>query len=249
MKTTSIFFRPASWAMLTASLLLIFASSKNANGQNVINEQRAYAENQHDPDFPAVKQFNAGVMATYTDIAPPPAIIGDVTYRLNRRFAAGILGGTTGAQSLAGLKLNAILYNKSKFTLMYRMLAVYYPGRRGQYLFDDSDKLIIPWILSMATIDGQFRSARGIRYSLGIGILETHCAESMRKFLFGRADERKIMPVELFHTFQTSASIPLSSRFTLKPEVVLIMKKGQLITKGEFKVFPINPFIKVIYSF
>ena len=249
MKIVNTFLRPASCLMLIAFLVVVFPTCTPVNAQNVSNDQGSYGDDQHDPDFPAMKRFNAGLMATYADIAPPPAVIGDLTYRFNRRFAAGLLAGTTGAQSLTGLKFNALLYKKNDFKLFYRMIAVYYPGRRGEYLFDDTDRRIIPWILSMATLDGQLRSASGVRYSLGIGLLETHCAESMRKFLFGKADERKIMPVDLFHTFQTSASIPISQNFTLRPELVVIMKNGQLIPSGKFKVFPINPFIKVIYSF
>ena len=248
MKTIVRFFQATAFTTLAPACVLMLTLPLHVNAQSVISGDRFNA-NHHDPDFPSLKQFNAGVMATYTNIAPPPAIIGDVTYRINQRLAVGLLGGTTGAQSLAGLKLNAVIYEKSQFKVFSRVIAVYYPGRRGQYLFDNTDKIIIPWILSMATIDAQLKTAGGVRWSVGVGVVETHCAESMKKFFFGRGEESRIMPVELFHTVQASASIPLSNKLTLRPEIILMMRKWALIPTGQFKVFPVNPFLKVVYAF
>ena len=106
-------------------------------------------DGQHDPDFPGRKRFNAGVMTTYSPITPPPAIVGDITYGISRRFSLGVLGGTTGAQSLAGLKINSVLLQHNNFRLMSRLVIIYYPGREGQYLFDRSEKSIMPWMLSI----------------------------------------------------------------------------------------------------
>ena len=202
-----------------------------------------------DADFPARGQFNAGLMSTFTGIAPPPALVGDVTYGVSSRIAAGILGGTTGAQSLAGAKLNAVLWERDNVRLMYRMIVIFYPGRDGQYLFDRSDTFIMPWMLSMGVADGSYTTSKGIRWSLGGGLLETHCVEGMKKYLWGTSEEEKVLPFEVFHTLQASASIPVSKRLILRPEVIAIMRHAKLIHKGEFKVFPINPFIKVVYSF
>lgn len=109
-----------------------------------VNGQHTYQGNTHDPDFPGRKRFNAGVMTTYTSITPPPAIIGDVTYGISRNFFVGIIVGTTGAQSLAGLKINSMLFQRNNFRVVYRIAIIYYPGRDGQYLLTTATNLLCP---------------------------------------------------------------------------------------------------------
>lgn len=208
-----------------------------------------YLLNRHDPDFPGRRNLNAGVLATFSTHAPPPAVIGDMTYGINARLSVGVLAGTTGAQSLAGLKFSSVVYQRQNFRVMYRMVLVYYPGRDGEYLFDTTDKYIMPWMLSVATFDAEWRARGGIRWSAGMGALETHCIEGMKRYFWGASDERKVSPFDVFHTFQGSATVPLPGRLTLRPEVIVVMRNARLIRTGDFKVFPINPFIKLIYSF
>lgn len=225
------------------SLVPVYTSAQH------IPLEKKSIENRHDPDFPGRTKFNAGVITTYTNTSPPPAIIGDVTYGIKDRFSIGAIAGTTGAQSLAGLKINAVLLQRTQFRMMYRMVIIYYPGRNGQYLFDRSDKHIVPWMLSMGVIDAEWRTPKGIRWSLGMGLLETHCVEGMKKY-FGRSvDETRTMPFEFFHTVQGSVSLPISNRLTFRPEVFVVMKDARLIHTGDFKVHPINPFLKLIYTF
>lgn len=220
-----------------------------AQAQLGINDQQIHNENQHDADFPGKKRFNAGIMGTYTTITPPPALVGDVTYGISERLSFGILGGTTGAQSLGGVKINAILFQRNNFRMIYRMVMIYYPGREGQYMFDRSEKSIMPWMLSMAVLDAAWKTRKGIRWSLGMGVLETHCIEGMKQFFWGVSDQERVSPFEVFHTLQGSVSIPLSKKLTFRPEIIAVMKDAQLVRTGDFKVFPINPFLKVIYTF
>ena len=237
MKESIAFF--IFWMVL---LLSVFFSTVNA--QVIPNRV-----NFNDPNFPSKRKFNAGVLATYTGIVPPPAIVGDVTYGVSSKIAVGVLGGTTGALALAGLKLNATLIRKNNFKVMYRMITIYYPERKGKFLFDRKDKFVMPWMLSMGAIDGEWVSKNGTRYSLGVGMLETHCIEGMKKYFWGHSDEKKVMPFEIFNTAQASVSIPVSKKLTLRPEIITVMKGTTLIKRGEFKVFPINPYLKLIYTF
>lgn len=229
-------------------IIILILSLVHVRAQNDLS-QSLRSKNQHDPELPGRKNFNAGVLTTYTNIAPPPAIIGDINYGINSRMSVGLMAGTTGAQSLAGLKFNAEILQRNDFRMLYRMIIVYYPGRRGEYLFDKSEKRIIPWMLSMAVVDAEWRTTKGIRWSVGMGLLETHCIVGMKKFFFGSGDEEKIMPFEFFHTVQGSVSIPVSRRLTLRPEVFVVMRNAQLIRTGEARVFPVNPFLKLIHTF
>ena len=229
------------------SINLLFTGSLNA--QSILAQSVVEQENRHDPDFPGRKIFNAGVMTTYTAITPPPALVGDITYGFSAKFSVGLIAGTTGAQSLAGTKLNVILYGRNNFRVIYRMVMLYYPGRDGQYLFDKSDTFIMPWMLTMGAINAEWTSPKNIRWSLGMGVLETHCIEGMKQYFWGETEKAKVSPFEVFHTLNGSVSIPVSKKFTFRPEVIAVMKDGQLVKRGDFRVFPINPFLKLIYTF
>jgi hypothetical protein len=232
------------WMLLITALFL-----KTVTAQVVIEKHPVKRSTQYDPNFPAKGRFNTGLLTTYTGIVPPPAVVADVTYGLSNKLSVGILGGTTGAITLAGLKLNASLIEKNNFRIIYRMMIIYYPERNGKFLFDKKDKHIMPWMLSMGVLDAEWKSETGIRWSLGMGLLETHCIEGMKKYFGGISDEEKESPFEIFHTFQGSVSIPVSKKLTLRPEVIAVMKGKDLVKRGEFKVFPINPFVKLIYTF
>jgi hypothetical protein len=202
-----------------------------------------------DPNFPKAGGFNAGVLTTYTNATPPPAIIADVTYGVSRKFGVGILGGTTGALALVGIKVNATLLDKNRFKINSRTVIVYYPERNGKFLFDRSQREVMPWILSMTVVDGELQTKKGNRYSLGIGFLETHCVEGMKKYFWGTSEEAKVVPFELFQTIQGSVSLPVSKKLAFRPEVILIMKDFRPIKSDVFRVSPINPYLKFIYTF
>lgn len=208
----------------------------------------------NDPIFPARGRFNAGVLGTYSPITPPPALIGDVTYGVSNNFSIGIAGGTTGALALFGIKLNAVIAERENFRIAYRMITVLYPERHGKFLFDRKDKHVMPWMLSMGVVDGEWRFENGIRTSIGMGLLETHCVEDMKYWFNGHhhpADETgEHKFFDLFTTAQAAVSIPVSKRFTLRPEIFGVFKKGKLIEREVYKIpFPINGYLSVIYSF
>lgn len=144
MKNTTTYFpanRAITFYLLAAALLL---SLSDANAQFFPDPRQDQEKNQHDSDFPGRKKINVGVMATYTSIAPPPAVIADATYGLSNRLSVGIMAGTTGTQLLTGVKFNARLLQKNNFRMMYRMVIVYYPGRKGEFLFDHTEKRLRP---------------------------------------------------------------------------------------------------------
>lgn len=227
-------------------MLLMVLFLKNASAQTV--EQTL-----NDPYFPRKGKFNAGLITTYTGKVPPPVLIGDVTYGFSNKFSLGIVGGTTGALALYGFKLNALVLQRNNFRVLYRMTSIYYPERHGKFLFDRVDKHVMPWMLSMGLMDAEWRTEKGIRWSLGMGLLETHCIDGMMNLIFNRKpspeEEEEELEFEVFNTLQGSVSIPLSKKFTLRPEVIAIMKGTQFINGGEHKVGPLNIYVSVVYSF
>lgn len=232
---------------LAAAIALTLLMSYSVKGQDKVDSLLSRIP-AYDPDFPERKRFNVGTMVTYSNLTPPPAIVGEVTYGFSRKFSAGILAGTTGTQILTGVKLNTVLFRNNSFSLMNRIVILYYPGRSGRFLFDTSHANIMPWMLSMATLDATYLSKNGTRWLLGVGVLETHCVEGMKDFFFGSSEERFLVPFEFFHTVQTSVSIPVSKRWLIGPDIIFIMQKGSLIRQGEFRVFPIHPFARVVYK-
>src|SRR5688500_7808855 len=146
--------------------MLSLLTFNEVNGQNAIIPSSS--ENRHDPDFPGKKRSNAGVMGTYTSITPPPALVADATYGISDKFSIGIIAGTTGAQSLAGVKINSMIFQRNNFRVVYRMVILYYPGRDGQYLFDTSDKSIMSWMLTLGALNAEWKSNKDIRWSLGM---------------------------------------------------------------------------------
>lgn len=246
MKTTFTLrraFKRNEVLILIVLFLLLLSSQVDAQVMSSVTVTR-----RPDANFPAKGHFNAGLITTYTGITPPPVVIADMTYGVSGRFAVGAMGGTTGAIGLYGLKLNSILMEKNSFRVMYRMVMVYYPGRSGAFLFDRQQRHIMAWMLSMGTIDAEWRTGKGIRWALGMGMMETNCVAGLKAWL-GDTGEEKNLPFELFHTVQGSVSIPLSGKIVIRPEVFCVMKRFELIQQGKFKVFPINPYLKFVYSF
>lgn len=232
------------WLILISMFLTISVKAQVINRNN-----KDYKQFLNDSNFPFYEKFNIGLMTTYAGIVPPPAVVVDVTYGVSEKVSVGILGGTTGAIALAGLKMNSIVLQKKQFRIMYRMVVIYYPQRHGKFLFDKSNKHIMPWMLSMGVVDAEWVTNKGIRWALGMGLMETHCIEGMKKHFSRHHDEEKESPFEIFHTFQGSVSIPVSKKLIFRPEVITVLKGGSLIERGKFKVFPINPYLKFIYTF
>jgi hypothetical protein len=211
-----------------------------------------------DPLFPGKGKFNGGLLTTYSGEAPPPVLIGDITYGVSNKFSVGITGGTTGALALFGIKVNASLLQRENFKVVFRMVSVYYPERDGKFLFEREDKYVMPWMLSMGFIDAEWKTKKNIRWALGIGVSETHCIEDMKMWFRceekhhtdGDCEEMKPSLIQVYGTVQGSVSIPLSKRLILRPEVIAVFKDSGLIKRGEYKItFPINSYIGIVYKF
>ena len=216
----------------------------------------------NDPHIPARRNFSGSLLTTYSSANPPPILIGDVMYGISDRFSLGITGGTTGSLALYGIKLNASVFQREYFRVLFRFTSIYYPERNGTFLFDKNELYVMPWMLSMAVTDAEFRSKKGMRWTIGMGLLETHCINDMKMWFgmphdhshhaedghMGELESGEL--IDVFNTIQGSVSIPLSKRFTLRTEVIAVFRGTELIEKGQWKVgFPINPYISVTYSF
>lgn len=224
--------------------------------ENVSNVNR-----QNDPYFPAKGKINVGVMTTFSTKTPPPIVIGDITYGISDKISVAVLGGTTGVIGLYGAKFNAILYEKESFRIHFRMPLIYYPERDGKFLFDRVDKQIMPWILTAAAVNAEWITKKNSRFSVGLGMVETHCVEDMKYWL----SKEKPHPAEAMeeemeqedfsmngvnNIIQGSASFPLSEKLTFNAEIVVVMDGFKLSKTGEFRGgFPINPYLSLIYSF
>jgi hypothetical protein len=208
----------------------------------------------NDPFFPARHRFNVGLYTSYRgpSIAAPVAI-GEVTYGFTKRFSMGFIVGTTGTLAVVGIRLAGSVYQKENFSLKYRMSVIYYPERNGTFLFDRTSQQVMPWFLSTGLLDGEWRMKSGLRWSVGMGLLETHCADGMMNLILGRKpsaeEEKNELPFHLFNTFQGAVSIPLSSRFTLRPEAIFVCHGLHLIGADDPKVSPVILYLNLVYAF
>lgn len=204
---------------------------------------------QNDPYFPSKGRFNAGLITTYRGASvPAPVAIGEITYGVSRKFSVGVVGGTTGTSSLVGTRLAGNLYEKNNFRLLGHLSIIYYPERNGTYLFDQSHKTVMPWMLSMGFLDAEWRLRSGVRLSAGLGALETHCVDGMMNLIFnskGEADD----VFQVFNTVRAAVSIPLSKRFTLQPEAITVMRGTQIVSSDTEKVGPLYLYLHVVYTF
>ncbi len=223
---------------------------------SLFQDAAAQAPNQfmNDPYFPGKHKFSAGLLTTYRGSSvAAPVLIGEVNYGVSNRFALGVVGGTTGTLSLIAIKLAARLYQKENFRLLYRMSVIYYLERKGTYLFDQSNRNVMPWILSMGLLDAEWKLKCGVRWSVGMGLLETHCVDGMMNMLLGRTQSQEEkdedLPLELFNTLQTSVAIPLSQRLILRPEAIVVFQGTQLVTGDQYKVGPLNIYLNLVYHF
>lgn len=225
-------------------LMLVLFARASAQGLNINAKDKLT-----DPYFPKKGKFNVGLLTTYSGVNPPPVFIGDVTYGVSNKLSIGLVGGTTGTMALYAFRLNAHLYQNENFRVLFRMSTIYYPERNGPFLFDKSDKYMMPWMLSMALVDAEWETPKGIRWSVGMGLIETHCVDDM-KMWFSKSEFHHKEGPEIFNTVQGGMSIPISKRFLIRPEVVVAMKGVRLVEQVRFKVtFPINPYLNLIYCF
>ena len=86
---------------------------------------------------------------------------------LANKTTLGITGGTTGALALYGIKFNTLIAGSENKRLLFRFLSVYYPERDGRFMFDRKDKYVMPWFLTMAVIDGEWKLKNRMRLNAG----------------------------------------------------------------------------------
>ena len=213
---------------------------------------------ENDPNLARKGRFNVGAIVTYSTATPPPAFIADVSYGISSKTTLGLTGGTTGALALYGIKFNTLIAGSENKRLLFRFLSVYYPERDGRFMFDRQAKYVMPWFLTMAVIDGEWKLKNRIRLNLGIGLMENHCLDDMKMWFdknhdhhdMGHDGELEGSLIDVFTTLQAGVAVPLSQRLTLKFETIAVFHKMRLIHKEEFKVtFPINPFLYFVYAF
>ena len=155
--------------LLFMSIMLILSLFQDANAQG---EDRF----KNDPYFPGKHKFTAGVITSYTGTTPPPVLIADVTYGVSNKFSFGIVGGTTGNLALCGFRLHANLLEHNNFRLLYRMTNIYYFERNGTFLFDKTNKQVMPWMLTLGMLDAEWRFATLIVIlKCNCDILEKNC--------------------------------------------------------------------------
>ncbi|MGC4020934.1 MAG: hypothetical protein QM734_02850 [Cyclobacteriaceae bacterium] len=204
-----------------------------------------------DPLFPKVGKFNAGIISTYTGNPPPVAIL-DLTYGVGKKFSVGIVGGTTGTQALAGLKINTVIFQKENFRGLFKWNAIYYPGRDGKFLMDNSIQHVMPWMFTMGIADVEWKTKNGTRWSIGGGYLETHCIDGMLKMmhLASDDDDKTDLPLQFYNVLHGGVSIPVTKKIFIRPEVVVVMHGFEVIQKTkDSKVSPVNPYFNLVYSF
>jgi len=210
---------------------------------------QAQTKSNHDPIFPAPRHFNGGIITTFSSLTPPPVFIGDITYGISKKLALGITGGTTGALALYGMKVNVGIVEREQFRLYFRSMIVYYPKRNGVFLFDRTEKKVMPWMLSMGVLDAEWRTRNGLRYTVGMGLMEDHCLDQLKIWL-SMLDGDEDALFESYYTLQSSMAIPIGKRLTVRPEVIAVFQDFQLIEKAQHKiVFPVNAYINLVYSF
>ncbi|CAN5615258.1 hypothetical protein BH10BAC4_BH10BAC4_16520 [soil metagenome] len=205
----------------------------------------------NDPYFPTKRTFNAGFYTTYRGTAiAAPVMIGEIVYGVSDRVSLSVVAGTTGTLGLLGIRMAAALHQQNNFRLLLRVSSVYYPERRGTFLFDKSNQTVMPWMLSMGFIDAEWRMKNGLRWAIGAGALETHCVNGMMNLLSGgKWHQDAVLALEVFNTVQTSLSVPLSSRLTLRPEVIAAFKGMKLVTDDKYKVGPLTIYLNLVYQF
>lgn len=193
---------------------------------------------------------------------PPPIMIGELSYGFSGRFTGGVLAGTTGVVGFYGVKVNYLMYSGKKFRLHFRMPVVYYPKRSGKFLFDRRNITIEPWMLSLASVSGEWRTKKNIRYLFGIGAVETHCAASMWGVLHkwgilrkahGHAlteiHETSPSMLGVFNTFHAGILVPLGKKWIFGSEIVMVMNGFNFSQKNEFRGgFPVNPLFQLYYQ-
>lgn len=244
--------------MKTVRIFLLAALAHMAMAQ-----ESPIKPNLNDPFFPSRGQFNAGLITTYTGTTPPPVLIADVTYGISNKLSMGLVGGTTGTLALLGMKLNTVLYQRKNFRSIFRMAMIYYPERNGTFLLDNKPQQVMAWMFTFGVVDAEWKTKKGVRFSLGMGMLETHCIDDMQKWFRSEQEAHPVVHqethqedhvgsesmIEVFNTLNTGISIPVSKRLTIRPEVIVAMRGLRIIELHEFKVNPVSPYINFVYSF
>ena len=223
-------------------------SSSEGNKQE-LNDQ---IEVVNDPLFPSKGRSAIGLVTSIPINLLPIAIV-EFNHGVSDRFSLGLIGGTTGVLALYGVKINVLLLQREKFRMYFRMPIIYYPERKGTFLFDKEHKEIEPWMLSSSAVNAEWETEKGLKWSLGIGIIETFCFNM--KGIFKKEIDILETPtmLKVFNTFNGSVFIPFRERWMFQLEIIAVMNGFKLARKSESPRFrsgsPINPLFTFSYSF
>ena len=227
------------------------------SGQDVLSSSEEYKQELNDQIevvndhlFPSKGRSAIGFITSIPLKKLPIAVV-EFTHGVSNRFSIGLIGGTTGVLALYGVRINALLLQREKFRMYFRMPIIYYPERKGTFLFDKEHKEVEPWMLSSSAVNAEWETEKGLKWSLGIGIVETFCFSI--KGIFKKEIDIHETPTMLrvFNTFGGSVSIPFCEKWMFQLEIIAAMNGLKLSQKNDFPSgggSPINPLFTISYS-
>lgn len=158
--------------------------------------------------------FNSGI---------PYVAIGEYSYGITNRFAAGIIIGHTTVLPGYGIRLKAIIAQSSpNMRILLKSPIIYYPFTRE--LGGD------PWLLAWPTLSVEWKLKNGARIWTGIGMVGAACTD----YLFGTEEEsetemkKDMVMAKLWNTIQIGYSKPLSNRLSFMVEIAPVFNGIEL---------------------
>ena len=243
--------------VLIVMLSVTLINSNIMSGQDVLSSSEEYKQELNDQIevvndhlFPSKGRSAIGFITSIPLKKLPIAVV-EFTHGVSNRFSIGLIGGTTGVLALYGVRINALLLQREKFRMYFRMPIIYYPERKGTFLFDKEHKEVEPWMLSSSAVNAEWETEKGLKWSLGIGIVETFCFSI--KGIFKKEIDVHETPgmLRVFNTFNGSVSIPFCERWMFQLEIIAVMNGFKLSQKNDFGSSvgsPIKPLFTISYS-
>ena len=167
--------------------------------------------------FPGKNKFQA----TISTGIPYVALI-EGTYGITRRFAAGIIVGTTPNVIGYGIRLRAQLYQPNEnFRVYFRMPVFYYASTKN---FGNE-----PWMLSWPVITTEWKIKDLVMLSFGAGVVEAHCIDALLAGM-NHHDEPMDMGFEggFWNTFNAGIAWPISKGLTIQTETSIVLEGWEI---------------------
>ncbi len=171
--------------------------------------------------------FNSGI---------PYVAIGEYSYGITNRFAAGILIGHTTILPGYGIRLKAVIAQPSQdMRILLKSPIIYYPFTR--------DLGGEPWLLAWPTLTLEWKLKNGARVWTGIGMVGAACTD----YLFGSEEaeeesqtgmKKEVDMAKLWSTIQIGYSKPLSNRLSIMAEVAPVFNGLELANPHNWIVGP-----------